>query len=108
MAAIGGRSALGRLFASLRWVLTGWLTLSAFAGLAQAAPLLRVLAWPGYADADVVAQFEKRHGVRVEVTIVSSDEALRSQMLAEVPTAEAPAVARDFARRFRNAIDQVA
>ncbi len=30
------------------------------------------------------------------------------KMLAEVPTAEAPAVARDFARRFRNAIDQVA
>ena len=91
MAAIGGRSALGRLFASLRWVLTGWLTLSAFAGLAQAAPLLRVLAWPGYADADVVAQFEKRHGVRVEVTIVSSDEALRSQMASARPAFDAVA-----------------
>lgn len=74
------RIALGCLCARLRWGLTCWLALFVFAGVAQAAPLLRVLAWPGYADADVVAQFEQRHGVRVEVTTVSSDEALRSQM----------------------------
>jgi putative spermidine/putrescine transport system substrate-binding protein len=37
---------------------------------------LRVLAWPGYADADVVRAFEQRHDVRVDVTLVGSDEDL--------------------------------
>ncbi|KAB0502430.1 extracellular solute-binding protein [Pseudomonas moorei] len=41
---------------------------------------LRVLAWPGYADSDVVAGFEKRFNVKVEVTMVGSDEVLRSKM----------------------------
>lgn len=39
-------------------------------------PSLRVLAWPGYADADVVKAFEKRHGVRVELTVIDSDTTL--------------------------------
>jgi len=43
--------------------------------------VLRVLAWPGYADADLVKIFEDRYKVRVEVTLVASDEALRSKML---------------------------
>lgn len=48
---------------------------------ALAAPaVLRVLAWPGYADRDLVAVFEKRHGVRVEVTTVGSDDVLRSKL----------------------------
>lgn len=44
----------------------------------RAAPpeVLRVLAWPGYADPDVVKRFEQRHQVRVEVTLVDSDTAL--------------------------------
>ncbi len=37
---------------------------------------LRVLTWPGYADSDLVSIFEKRHGVTVEVTFVSSDDVL--------------------------------
>jgi len=37
---------------------------------------LRVLAWPGYADPEVVKAFEERRRVRVELTLVSSDEAL--------------------------------
>jgi putative spermidine/putrescine transport system substrate-binding protein len=37
---------------------------------------LRVLAWPGYADADLVHQFEKRVGVAVDVTLIDSDDAL--------------------------------
>ena len=40
-------------------------------GPAQAATVLRVLAWPGYADADFVAVFEKRHvlgGAAVSLT----------------------------------------
>ncbi|WP_256345467.1 PotD/PotF family extracellular solute-binding protein [Pseudomonas sp. PD9R] len=41
---------------------------------------LRVLAWPGYADSDIVAAFEKRHNVKVEVTLVGSDEVLRSKL----------------------------
>lgn len=43
---------------------------------AGAAETLRVLAWPGYADADLVQKFEKEHGVRVEVSLVGTDEAL--------------------------------
>lgn len=37
---------------------------------------LRVLAWPGYADPDVVKAFEQRTGSKVEVTFVDSDEVL--------------------------------
>jgi putative spermidine/putrescine transport system substrate-binding protein len=43
---------------------------------ARAAETLRVLAWPGYADPDVVKAFEQRHKVSVQVSIVGSDENL--------------------------------
>ncbi|MGF6770147.1 putative spermidine/putrescine transport system substrate-binding protein [Paraburkholderia sp. GAS199] len=58
-------------------------------GLLGAAPAfaadktLRVLAWPGYADADVVKNFEARYNAKVEVTLVDSDEALWAQMHAK-------------------------
>ncbi|MGG1947598.1 extracellular solute-binding protein [Trinickia sp. NRRL B-1857] len=42
--------------------------------------VLRVLAWPGYADDDWVSAFEKRLHVKVEVTLVDSDEALWARM----------------------------
>jgi putative spermidine/putrescine transport system substrate-binding protein len=45
--------------------------------------VLRVLAWPGYADADVVKTFEERYHAKVEVTLVDSDEALWAQMHAK-------------------------
>ncbi|MGE8507812.1 MAG: extracellular solute-binding protein [Paraburkholderia terricola] len=45
--------------------------------------VLRVLAWPGYADADVVRGFEARYQAKVEVTMVDSDEALWAQMHAK-------------------------
>ena len=48
----------------------------------QAVETLRVLTWPGYADSDLVKAFEKQHGVRVEVSFVSSDEALRKKISA--------------------------
>jgi putative spermidine/putrescine transport system substrate-binding protein len=48
----------------------------AMAVSAYAADALRVLAWPGYADPDLVKVFEQRTGSTVEVTIVDSDEAL--------------------------------
>jgi putative spermidine/putrescine transport system substrate-binding protein len=39
-----------------------------------------VLAWPGYADPDVVKAFEARFHAKVEVTLVDSDEALWGNM----------------------------
>lgn len=39
-------------------------------------PVLRVLAWPGYAEPEVVESFEKATGAKVQVTTVDSDEAL--------------------------------
>lgn len=47
---------------------------------ARAATVLRVLSWPGYADPDVVAVFETRHGVKVEITTVASDDVLRAKL----------------------------
>lgn len=44
--------------------------------VAFAKDTLRVLAWPGYADSDLVKVFEKRYDVTVEVTFVSSDDVL--------------------------------
>lgn len=43
---------------------------------------LRVLAWPGYADADIVQTFEQRHGSRVEVTVIDSDLDLWNKIIA--------------------------
>ncbi|HZZ05692.1 ABC transporter substrate-binding protein [Paraburkholderia sp.] len=70
--------------------LSGFLTLlinAAFCcSLLSSAPVmaadqvLRVLAWPGYADADVVKTFEARFHAKVEVTLVDSDEALWARM----------------------------
>jgi putative spermidine/putrescine transport system substrate-binding protein len=37
---------------------------------------LRILTWPGYADAGIVAEFEQRLGVTVEVSYVNSDDEL--------------------------------
>lgn len=45
-------------------------------GPLSAAEALRVLSWPGYADADVVKAFEDRTGARVEVTVIDTDEML--------------------------------
>lgn len=42
--------------------------------------VLRVLAWPGYADDDWVNAFQKRFHAKVEVTFVDSDEALWARM----------------------------
>lgn len=47
--------------------------------------VLRVLAWPGYADSDVVSAFEARFHARVEVTFVDSDEALWTRLHSAAP-----------------------
>ena len=39
-------------------------------------PVLRVLAWPGYAEPEVVQAFERAHAAKVDVTVVDSDDAL--------------------------------
>lgn len=38
--------------------------------------VLRVLAWPGYAEPEVVRSFEQKTGARVELTVIDSDEAM--------------------------------
>ena len=64
-----------------RAVLVGAAQAALWRGPAHAAvPVLRVLAWPGYADPDWVQAFEARHGVQVEITIVGSDEVLRAKL----------------------------
>jgi len=52
------------------------MALIVFFAPARAAGTLRVLAWPGYAEAEVLREFEQRSGAKVELTIVGSDEAL--------------------------------
>lgn len=47
--------------------------------------VLRVLAWPGYADDDWVSAFENRFHAKVEVTFIDSDEALWARMHNAVP-----------------------
>lgn len=90
------RRLAARIFARGRglrgvWALVGSAPASALAVLALAftlvlpagvwaAPVLRVLSWPGYADPDIVATFEKRHGVKVEITVVGSDDVLRAKL----------------------------
>jgi putative spermidine/putrescine transport system substrate-binding protein len=86
-------AALARARLSCRGVCSGYLTFLIGAviclGVCLASPvkaeekILRVLAWPGYADADVVKNFEARYQVKVEVTLVDSDEALWAQMHAK-------------------------
>ncbi|MDD0844578.1 extracellular solute-binding protein [Pseudomonas sp. Gutcm_11s] len=49
-------------------------------GIAAGADVLRLLTWPGYADADLVAEFEQRHNVKVEVTLVGSDDLMREKL----------------------------
>lgn len=64
----------------MRCLLLSFLLL--LSGLVQAGEVLRVLAWPGYADADLVRQFEERHRVRVDVITVDSDDELWRRMRA--------------------------
>jgi putative spermidine/putrescine transport system substrate-binding protein len=61
-------------------VILQWLAraavLFAVTGAAMAAPVLRVLAWPGYTEPEVVRSFEARTGARVELTVIDTDEAM--------------------------------
>jgi len=57
---------------------------------ADSSRVLRVLAWPGYADADIVKAFEQRYEVRVELTVVGSDDMLRERLAQRETGTEAP------------------
>lgn len=49
---------------------------AALPAVAAAAPVLRVLAWPGYVEPELRQAFEKAQGVRVELTVIDTDESL--------------------------------
>lgn len=56
------------------------LALTLAAAAATAAAPLRVLAWPGYVEPEVIAEFRARHGVEVELTVVDNDDELLARM----------------------------
>lgn len=58
------------------------LALSSLQG-ALAGPTLRVLAWPGYVEPEVLREFEKKSGAKVELTVIDSDEALWQKLNAK-------------------------
>lgn len=58
-------------------------TLAMLGHVRAGADVLRVMAWPGYADPDIVKAFEKRTGAKVEVTVVDTDEQLWQRVSAE-------------------------
>jgi len=62
------RVAIGVALAAMAVSASGW--------AAAETRVLRVLAWPGYADDDVIKLFAQRAGVRVERTLVGDDTAL--------------------------------
>lgn len=41
---------------------------------------LKILAWEGYADADLVREFEQQHHVKIAITVVYSDDELWSRV----------------------------
>jgi putative spermidine/putrescine transport system substrate-binding protein len=59
----------------LQWLIRA-AVLFAATGAAVAAPVLRLLAWPGYAEPEVVRSFEARTGARVELTVIDTDESM--------------------------------
>jgi putative spermidine/putrescine transport system substrate-binding protein len=61
-----------RLLICAVMALLAWVAPAAIA----AQPVLRVLAWPGYAEPEVVHRFEFEHQVKVELTVVTSDATL--------------------------------
>jgi putative spermidine/putrescine transport system substrate-binding protein len=51
-----------------------------FSFAAYSEDTLSVLAWPGYADPDLVHIFEQRHQVKVTVTVVDSDDTMWNRL----------------------------
>lgn len=61
-----------------RWLkpAVAWTVTLLVAQAAFAQDTLRVLTWPGYADADLVKVFEQKTGSKVEVTTIDSDDVM--------------------------------
>lgn len=59
-----------------RYLLILGLSVSALYGEVSAREQLRIVAWEGYADPEVVKTFEQRFNVDVEVTLVATDDEL--------------------------------
>ena len=59
---------------ALRCLVAAFAACAALAAHAQ--DTLRVLTWPGYADADLVKAFELRTGSKVEITFIDSDDVM--------------------------------
>ena len=74
---VSDRASLGRLVKLL--LLVAWAML---AGCQEPAStqVLRVLAWPGYADPDLVARFEQQYDVKVDVAFINSDDELWAKL----------------------------
>jgi putative spermidine/putrescine transport system substrate-binding protein len=66
---------VGWMALMLKWLATA-AVLFAACGAAVAGPVLRVLAWPGYAEPEVVRRFEARTGAHVELTVIDTDESM--------------------------------
>ena len=47
---------------------------------ADGRPRLRVLAWPGYAEPEIIKSFEQRTGAQIELTLIDSDLDLWQKM----------------------------
>ncbi|WP_373973630.1 extracellular solute-binding protein [Chitinibacter sp. SCUT-21] len=56
--------------------LLSFICLSLLALSANAAQVLRVLSWPGYAEPEQVRQFEAKYDAKLEITIVGGDDEL--------------------------------
>ncbi|MBH9553676.1 ABC transporter substrate-binding protein [Inhella gelatinilytica] len=52
------------------------------AAQAKGTAALRVLAWPGYAEPEVVRAFEAKYPVKVELTVIDTDEGLWQRLAA--------------------------
>lgn len=63
----------------MRWFII-FLSSACFSFAAYSQDTLSVLAWPGYADSDLVNIFEQRYQVKVNVTIVDSDDTMWTRL----------------------------
>jgi len=87
----------------------------ALAGVFSATPAatetLRVLAWPGYVEPEVIAEFRKAHDVDIELTIVDNDDSLLEKMRSraggdfDLVAANTAEIARYAAAGWLQAID---
>jgi len=59
------------------------LLLALLAQTALGGPTLRVLAWPGYVEPEVLREFERQSGATVELTVIDADDVLWHKLSAK-------------------------